>query len=1172
MKKLFTLIFVFMFCFSFASAFDFNEVEFIKDSSTSKWGKYEIYDSQLLIFRGDKLADYELINNGYSVLDGWAYLDVELYADEQLFSELNLYDKKNNPTTLRELKISYAKLETKEIEVTIYGKICNNQTINGRLEQTCIDNEIGKEKKEISEWVWREYKGEILEVGKYKIRIEGKRDNLKTGLVDWIGTTGAGKKELKEWAVWWDTDWNNKQAINFSSQLEINDSVKITIPYDADMLSNFSDLRFSNKGETAELDYWFNNNSFIDSTSVDVWIRTTEQITTAENIYMYYGNPIADSKSNISNAFLFADDFNGGFIDWTNKWESGAQQFYSVFDSVLNITDLSPTGTSDMRMQDNYNNYEVGFRIKATGVADCGVMIRNISQAWSNPTTIGDGLRLTSANKFNSFWNAAPTDLGTGYGTAYWIGNIDIPLTGNGNITVSYENETLYKVGTGTPTFRDSGVYFSSWTASDCYLDWIYLKNYKEIEPSYSFGAEQTQNALTITLNSPVNGFNSTSNSLVLNCSSIDDVGVINQSLIIDGSFNNTIFNTTSNQNLSIALNITIIEENYNWTCQACDNDECKIADTRNFRIHTTPATINILEPNATVDFLKIGNNQTLRWKLTETGQNLSDHIKNCSYIYNEIETQINLSDCLIVNTTSFLYVQGVNNLTFSTIEEFGIVSTSFTSWTYSFLELNQTFVNKTIEGSTETFSIAIQTSGTQISTASLIYNNTINSATFSSLGDDKFSITKDLVIPSVTTDSNRSFFWNIILSDDSNINSSTNNQTVQNIGIDNCTSNSNVIFNFTVLDEEFQTILSNVTIEVALNLFPLDRSILISNLSFSSSINPTQICLSTNLTASVNYSLDAIIKYEEISHAIEYYNIVDFDLNKGSSFQDIKLFDLNLSDSTEFKITFKDSSSRLIEDALVFINRQYVAEDTFKTVEIPLTDSNSETIGHFVRNDIVYNILVIKEGEVMGSFENIRVFCDDFTIDDCVLPLEATEELTIPFEFNEQSGLLFSSNPSFNNETKVMTFTYATTSGSTEIVTMNVERQDVFGNRSLCSDTLTSASGTLSCIVPSTLDDTLLVTTITLGNSTSLITNTQINRSNFGSIGYLAWFILSLVLILAVGDDKTGIFFGMLISYIGAVALGLINRTLFGSGAAGIWIIAITIIGIWQLNKENPQ
>ncbi len=77
MKKLLATIILGIFLISFASALDWDDkVKFKKDHTTSKWGKYEIRNSNFLIFEGEKLATYELIENYYSILTGYAELDV----------------------------------------------------------------------------------------------------------------------------------------------------------------------------------------------------------------------------------------------------------------------------------------------------------------------------------------------------------------------------------------------------------------------------------------------------------------------------------------------------------------------------------------------------------------------------------------------------------------------------------------------------------------------------------------------------------------------------------------------------------------------------------------------------------------------------------------------------------------------------------------------------------------------------------------------------------------------------------------------------------------------------------------------------------------------------------------------------------------------------------------
>jgi len=79
--------------------------------------------------------------------------------------------------------------------------------------------------------------------------------------------------------------------------------VKLTVTYDSDMKSDFSDLRFTNGAEDTLLDAWME--SYTASTSAIVWVETDTPANTVEaDIYMYYGNSGASSSWSGANTFL----------------------------------------------------------------------------------------------------------------------------------------------------------------------------------------------------------------------------------------------------------------------------------------------------------------------------------------------------------------------------------------------------------------------------------------------------------------------------------------------------------------------------------------------------------------------------------------------------------------------------------------------------------------------------------------------------------------------------------------------------------------------------------------------------------------------------------------------------------------------------------------------------
>ena len=677
---------------------------------------------------------------------------------------------------------------------------------------------------------------------------------------------------------------------------------------------------------------------------------------------------------------------------------------------------------------------------------------------------------------------------------------------------------------------------------------------------------------------SPINNQNFTTTSIV---NLVFNSTPTNQDLVFGNTtiwFSNGTLAVENSTSLSgtdeVQTNITnsLIEESYIWGASTTGTITTNTTINRTFIVHTTPSSIAITFPTGNIDSFALGDNLSLNWSISEPGQNLSEHITNCSFTYNSVEIFFNLTQCIEINSTTFLYVNGVNNLSFKVQEEFGFNTTNTTSWTFSVIEINQTFSNETIEGSLEDFEAQIELGGSlSISAAALIYNGTTNVGSSSTSGGITTLTATNVLVSAVTANTNLSFVWSLILSDSSQINLTIKNQTVLNLGVDNCGVFTNRIFNFTSVDEKEQTILVNTTQEIAVNIFSSDRNELILNLSDEYTSNPTLICLNINLTNSTIYSVDVIVRYssEDPDHAIEYFNIVDLELTNDTEEQVITLFDLNLSDSTEFQLTFTGQDFLPVENALVFIERQYIAENVFKTVELPKTDSNGQTVLHLVRNDVLYNIVVVKDNIVLGSFSNLIAFCDDFTIGDCKISLNAIGEETGVFNYDEGVGILYDSQPVYNASTFLVSFDFISSDGESKIVTLNVERRDVFGNTSICSSTVISVGGTVFCNTGNVTDATLF-TSIFVDEEEWINSQVSVDTSTYGSIGYVALFFISLLLILAFGDSKNGTIFALLIGYLIAITMGWMVGGIIGPTSSGVWIIVLTIVAIYQINKHR--
>ncbi len=437
----------------------------------------------------------------------------------------------------------------------------------------------------------------------------------------------------------------------------------------------------------------------------------------------------------------------------------------------------------------------------------------------------------------------------------------------------------------------------------------------------------------------------------------------------------------------------------------------------------------------------------------------------------------------------------------------------------------------------------------------------------------------KDLQIPNPPVDTNFSFFFSILMSDSSLINTTSNNQTVLNFGIGICNSTfTTLIYNFTMLDEENQTKLSNVTIDYAFNLSDKSRTTSINSFSLASVVNPTSICINQNLTSTSQFSLDGVLKYKSLngSFLTRYYNILNFSLKNSTIPNLINIYSVLESVATPFKLTFRDSSLTLSPDILVNVNKQFVASNDFKTVEIPITDTNGQTILNLVRNTAIYNLIFTDiQGNIIASFNKVAAFCQDFTIGDCVLNLNTPSTTAAISNISESLGI--SQIIVYENSTSTATMTFS--SLTSEPITARIigTTQNQFGNSTVCDNSLTSTLGTIDCDTSSILstDNYLFIDVFSNGiYITTRVINinpvTPLLGGNYGSNGFFVAFLMILTIIILFSDDKQTLLIMLGAGWGTVLIFGLVKGTIIGATSGGIWLLISIITMIWKLKKEE--
>lgn len=488
-----------------------------------------------------------------------------------------------------------------------------------------------------------------------------------------------------------------------------------------------------------------------------------------------------------------------------------------------------------------------------------------------------------------------------------------------------------------------------------------------------------------------------------------------------------------------------------------------------------------------------------------------------------------------------------------------------------------ESYSSSILTGSITPIIINITTGGTNINYAYLNYNGTQILGSLSNVGND-YTITVNKVIPSISSTTNITFNWSIIQGSITTITTS-HNQTIQSIGVDDCSVNTVKLFDLYLRDEESYINITNSsidtytninsTIEIDLNVY--SKVELLNILNFSKlyyNKNPASVCLSVNLSNS-SYYMDATFKYFAEPYAQENYNIQRYNLNATTLYQNITLYDLLLTKSTEFQISLLSKGYSPIANALIVIDKRYVSEGIFKTVEIAKTDSNGKTVVHLDEKDATYNIYAYKNGVLITSYTNVVAVCQDILTGTCTITLrEASDTSTL---FNTTSDKKINYDLTYNSGTKILTLTFSSINTTLYNVSIESYMQTEIGSSLLCTNSLYVGSGTLTCNVTGATGKSSIVTFIYVDGD--LIDVEVINIAStgvFSTAGYLIFFLLIVTVIFMFYGSKTGMVIGAILGLIASGYMGLVEGSKFGLGSAIIWFIVAGVILLYKLNSNG--
>jgi hypothetical protein len=585
---------------------------------------------------------------------------------------------------------------------------------------------------------------------------------------------------------------------------------------------------------------------------------------------------------------------------------------------------------------------------------------------------------------------------------------------------------------------------------------------------------------------------------------------------------------------------------------------------------------------------------------------NLITPADNYNVVAKTINFNITTSGTSLINITLFLdgitnetqFISGNTNASLFTktfsgtgnhtwygyvCDSIGCTTSSTRSFNISSLIINsQTYNPSTTSGNLENFTLNFTiASGETLNSVYFMYNNTQYSPSITNNVNDYLS-SYSLNVPSVSSAKNKTFWWTINLAS-GQTNTTKTNQTINTFNIDDCSVFTTKLLNLTLYDELTQVMIpsgsaGNGTIEVTVNIYPLNQypnpAYLVGSVSRNfNNTNTGTICVSSALGNS-SYYMDSQIRYSALGYVTKFYNIQKYLLTNATTFQNISLYNLPSTSSQNFQITLKDSDFLPLANTLIMIQRKYVGDGVFKTVEIPLSDYSGTATGHFDLSGVDYTISLVQNGITLATFNNIAVVCTNPNIEVCQLNLNVPSATSGYTDFSTINNLAYIMN--FNPSTRTINLQFNTLDGTP--TTMNMTAVSYNDNSiGLCSTTLTSSAGNFNCVIPGSFGNgTILVTLYQNGNYTTqnIYSITQNPTSIYGNDAMIYVVILLSTIVLMFITSTTGMLVGLVIGLITVAVLNLfIVKSWTGTISSIVWvIIAIAIVGykLSQRAREN--
>lgn len=678
------------------SAIELNPFGNVKDydNNIQPYGQIDISETFMWV-KTNKISENKLFGITADCItdcSGWG--ESNLYKKDTLFSGSKFLDKAGSEKQKDSLKYYINSSETYVIQVPQYSEVCKETILNStNTTQNVCYQEITSYKNETkTREVFVPYNFETLEPGIYKWKYDFKK--LPQEKVDFVpiiqGIDG------KEW-VWYDS--NYPYCFNLYVNNTIATAREQTI---ADVFLNVSSLTHKPYNNSVRVVNQPCNNGGSEVPSGVYQITQSSGLMSAFRLvisnetwagnqnktYGVYYDTSSHAQTNTFN-LTYSNDATAlklkSPIFLTDLGKSGYQTYWNGFHNTSVMYGGAWKKTTDTNSNEPYTYQDVYIQNLATSetitILDSSLQSVKFNRfssgnynvtytAYSNGWIYAEADVLAGANYYGFSHSFASTYKGKtrlSSGSLYQDDTIGNKVGEMYGIPCSEASDCGYRIAVaeqtsltteGTLRTNTDQSYWVADGTNQHVSDSNHTLIYKPIQKTNttqwtnlladivmnrtfttSIGAEEINEGVSITLNSPADNLQSTTSAINFNATiTPNDATIKNVTLYINNEEYLNLYDT--NETINYSKILTLEDGDYTWNITACwigesTEEDCTESDTRTFSIDATLPNITILSGNGTYPYYYSGINHTVNFTIED------DNLDSVWWRYGEEEMEI---------------------------------------------------------------------------------------------------------------------------------------------------------------------------------------------------------------------------------------------------------------------------------------------------------------------------------------------------------------------------------------------------------------------------------------------------------------------------------------------------------------------------------------------------